>query len=229
MFQGEIGETIITLPTDPPWTDIEAIPAPPPMSFEHEWLDNSITLDNGYFSVQHGELTEEDGGRDWFGFTAIGGEEYIIEVESRMEIKEDGGTPYVEGKLVDPSILEIVDERGEQVTGEQDGGGFIWLWAWGYFEPEEDGAYRIEMLDGPTSVGIWAIWRNGGGGEYLSRERPVDSFVDHFSPGAYYFGVGTPYQSAGNTGEYTVSLTATPDDNNEGTTERDAEPGTVRP
>ena len=323
VFQVEVDVPVITPPTD-----TEEVPVPPPpMQFEHEWMDNTITLDNGYFSVQHGELTEEDDGRDWFGFTAIGGEDYIIEVESRMQILEDGGTPYVEGKLIDPSILEIVDEQGDQVLGEHDQGGFISNWARGYFHPDADGTYyiavgngrqdphgtghytisvrqddhaddsrtnpdvvirpgetitarinsdvppgdstnpnawawaetdrgnavprwgiesaddkdvfrfeiteagtyRIEMLDGPTGVGLWAIWRNDGGGEYLSRERPVDSFVDEFSPGTYYFGVGTPYRSEGNTGDYTVSLTAEPDANGSGTTAPAGEIRMVRP
>ena len=102
-------------------------------------------IGNSSFSIEHGKLTEEDGGRDSFSFTATAGENYIIEVASRMEIREDGGTPYVPNHLLDPSILEIVNERGEQVLDEQDRGGFISNWARGYFTPEDDGTYYIAV------------------------------------------------------------------------------------
>ena len=62
------------------------------------------------------------------------------------------------------------------------------------------------MIDGPTGVGLWAIWYGSGGGDYLSDEAPVESFSSTFQPGTHYFGVGTPYQSVGNTGLYEVSL-----------------------
>ncbi len=293
VFQVEIDEPAIT-PVVPP----EPEPLP------HAWMERAVVLDNGLFHLQHGELTEDDNGRDSFAFPATGGEQYIIEVESRMEILEDGGTPYVDNHLIDPSILEIVNQRGEQVMGEQDGDGFIHLWARAYFTPDDDGThyiavgsgaqarghlghytisvrqddhaddsrtqpgvvirpgesitacidsdigpddanpnawawgetgedsavprwgiesaddkdvfrfeiaetgeYRIEMIDGPDGVGLWAIWRGNGGGDYLSDEAPVESFTSHFQAGAHYFAVGAPYRSVGNTGLYTVSLT----------------------
>ena len=302
--------TIEEPPVAPPTDNEEAPLQPPPMSFEHESLDPAITGANGFFSLQHGELTDEDGGRDWFSFPATGGEEYIIEVESRMEILEDGGTPYVDNHLIDPSILEIVNEQGEQVMGEHDRGGFTGLWARGFFTPAEDGTYyiavgsgaqargylghytisvrqddhaddertqpgvvihpgqsitacidsdigpdeanphawawaetgaddavprfgiesaddkdvfrfeiveagtyRLDMIDSPDGVGLWAVWYADGWGDYLSYEAPVESFTSDFEAGTHYFAVGTPYQSVGNTGLYTVSLTAVEDGN----------------
>ena len=136
-------------------------------------MENSISEGDGFFSLEHGELTKQDGGRDWFGFTADGGENYIIEVESRMQILEDGGTPYVEDKLVDPSILEIVNEQGEQVLGEQDGGGFIWMWARGYFTAEEDGTYYIAVGSGGQD--------RGGFGHYTISVRQ-DDHADDYRP-----------------------------------------------
>ena len=74
------------------------------------------------------------------------------------------------------------------------------------FEIAQPGKYRIEMIDGPTGVGLWAIINENGSGNYTSREAPVESFVADFPVGTHYFAVGTPYQSEGNTGAYTVSL-----------------------
>ena len=79
------------------------------------------------------------------------------------------------------------------------------------FEITDAGAYRFEMLDGPTGVGLWAIWYRNGGGDYLSYDAPVESFAGDFSIGTHYIGVGTPYQSSGNTGDYTLSLTKVED------------------
>ena len=79
------------------------------------------------------------------------------------------------------------------------------------FEMADVGTYRIGMVDGPTDVGLWAIWYGNGVGDYLSYESPVAYFVSDFSPGTHYIGVGTPYQSAGNTGDYTLSLTRSED------------------
>ena len=300
VFQVEVDEPVTT-PPEEPVVDPPAITNPePPTDLR---MENSISVGDGFFSLEHGELTEQDGGRDWFGFDATAGEDYIIEVESRMQILDDEGTPYVENHLVDPSILEIVNEAGEQVLGEQDGGGFIWMWARGFFTPAEDGTYYIAvgsgaqdrggfghytisvrqddhaddyrphpdvklltgqsitarinsdvgpddtdpnawawaetgddaavprwgiesaddkdvfrfeitkagryviaMADGPPGVGIWAIWYADGTGNHVSQDAPVDRVFEDFQPGTHYFAVGTPYQSTGNTGDYTVFL-----------------------
>ncbi len=320
VFQIEIDEPTITPPTE---TEIPPVPQPEPDL--PVWVEKSVVIENGAFHIEHGELTEEDGGRDWFSFTGIAGEDYIIEVESRMDIGADGSTPYVEGKLIDPSILEIVNEQGEQMMGEQDGGGFTSLWARGYFIAPEDGnyyiavgngnedpygtghytisvrqddhaddfrtrpdvvirpgesitatinsdvapddprlnpwdwkesdegsvplwgiesrddqdvfrfqidqkgAYRFSVSDGPPNVGIWWASDWNGNGIFHHDTGPVESTTHEYQPGTYYFAVGTPYQSVGNTGDYTVSLTAEPDDNGEDATPHGEEPRMVRP
>ena len=286
----------------------EEVPVPEPtMTFEFKPMKNAIQGQNGYFALDHGELTPEDGGRDWYSFPATGGEQYIIEVESRMIITETS-TQYVENHLIDPSMLEIVNDQEERVLGEHDDGGYTGLWARAYFTPADDGTYylavgsggqargyfghytvsireddhaddditnpdivirpgesitacidsdigpgdydphgwawastsrdsavprwgiesaddkdvfrfeiedagtyRIEMVDGPENVGLWALWYGNRGGHYLSREGPVESFVGDFSPGTHYVAVGTSHDSVGNTGLYTFSLTAVED------------------
>ena len=142
MFQVKIDEPVIT-PPEEPIVDPPAITHPePPTDLE---MANSIPAGDGFFSIEHGELTDDDDGRDWFAFTATAGESFIIEVESRMEFLPDGGTQYVDNHLIDPSILVIVNEAGDQVLGEQDQGGFISNWARGHFTPEEDGTYYIAV------------------------------------------------------------------------------------
>ena len=44
------------------------------------------------------------------------------------------------------------------------------------------------------------------------RSGPVESIVCDFEPGTYHVEVGTPHQSVGNTGSYTVSLDEVADD-----------------
>lgn len=76
-----------------------------------------------------GELTAEDGGRDWYSFEAMGGASYIIELKNTMvftEITGDGrgGNPsYVPGHLGVVS-RQVVDDQKMQVLGEHDYGGF---------------------------------------------------------------------------------------------------------
>ena len=89
----------------------------------HQWIENATPLTNGYLKMAHGELTSGDGGRDVFSFTGQGGENYIVEVEGRLDVHDDGDVHYVEHYLVDPSILEIVNQDGVQIMGEQDQGG----------------------------------------------------------------------------------------------------------
>ena len=302
VFQVEIDGPTIDPPAE---TDIPAIPQPDPP----EWVENSVVIENGAFHIEHGELTKEDGGRDWFGFTATGGQKYIIEVEGRMELLEYS-TLYVDDHLKDPSILEIVDEEGNQVMGKQDGGGFNISWARAYFTPQTDGEYYIavgpgredrgglghytisvrqddhaddwrtqqgvrllpgesingrinsdvapgnthpaawtwgstsednavprwgiesaddkdvirlviaeageywlNVSQGPNTVGLWAIFTEGGNGGLLSWEEPVSTLTRTFQPGTYYVAIGTSYQSVGNTGEYRLAVAHVPDQN----------------
>ena len=116
----------------------------------HRWMENATSLGNGIFNFAHGELTSEDGGRDAFSFAATAGVSYIIDVECRMDIHDDGDVHYVEGYLVDPSILEVVNTAGEQVMAERDQGGYNSNWARGFFTPEEDGVYYIAVGSGHT-------------------------------------------------------------------------------
>ena len=145
VFQVETDEPTIDPPTE---TDVNPLPQPE----LPEWVENSEVIENGAFHIEHGELTEEDGGRDWFSFTTTGGEKYIIEVESRMKLLEYQAE-YVDNHLIDPSILEIVDEQGQQVLGEHDQGGFISNWARGYFTPRTDGTYYIAVGSGRQDPG----------------------------------------------------------------------------
>ena len=80
------------------------------------------------------------------------------------------------------------------------------------FVIEKEGTYEISVNDGPESVGVWATYYENGNLRYHERDFPVQSVVDHFEPGAYKVEIGTPYQSVGNTGDYTVSLTQVEDE-----------------
>ena len=137
-------------PTVPP-IDNTITPLTPTPELE-EWLVSSLSIESNLRGMIDGELTEEDDGRDWFSFEAEGGNNYIIELKNKMIITgfdgTSGGYPsiqYVPGHLVDPSILEIVDEEGEQVLGERDQGGFIRNFARAFFTPDEDGTYYIAI------------------------------------------------------------------------------------
>ena len=277
-----------------------------------EPLVSATSISVGLIESVDGELTAEDAGRDWFSIDATGGENYIIELKNTMEFIEsdDDNTwlgfhlNYVAGHLIDPSILEVVDDQGEQVLGEHDQGGFMGNFARAFFTPENDGTYyiaagageeyrigtgfytlsvrvddhpddygtnpgvvirpgesiaamidsdvspddpglnqwdwavsddgegvpvfgveslddrdvfrleisvagkyRVTVSDEPTGVGIWSVLddRSGLHGDY-PRSGPVESMVCDFEPGTYHVEIGTPYQSVGNTGSYTVSL-----------------------
>ncbi len=102
----------------------------------------------------HGELTAQDGGRDWFVFSAEGGQPYIIELVSRMafedveEHRPGAGVAFVDDHLIDPSILEIVNAQGERVLKEHDYGGFINNFARAFFVPDADGRFAIAVGTG---------------------------------------------------------------------------------
>ena len=309
VVQVEVEEPTITQrPTE---TDVPVEPEP------ELPVENSIVLDvgSGLIDTRNGELTAEDDGRDWFSFNAVGGQNYIIELKNRMEFSQSANSwlglhmEYVPDHLVDPSILEILDEEGEQVLGERDQGGFMGNFARAFFTPEEDGthylaigagaqdrgatghytlsvrvddhaddygpdpdvalrpgdsitaridsdvapdhpglnlwdwavtdggvsvpifgveslddrdvfrleiseegAYRVAVSDGPAGVGIWSLFDDNQN-LFIGRDTaPVEEFVHTFPPGDYYLEIGTPYESEGSAGAYTVSLNQVAED-----------------
>ena len=142
-------------PTDPiDITITPPAPTPEPEPEPEPWVARSENIEPGLIEIINGELTEEDGGKDWFSFEGERGENYIIELKNQMEFRETpkswvgGHLNYVDGHLIDPSILEVVDEDGEQVLGERDGGGFMANFARAFFTPEEDGTYYIAIGGG---------------------------------------------------------------------------------
>ena len=143
-------------------------------------LVSAPSISVGLIDTMDGELTAEDEGRDWLSVDLTGGENYIIELKSKMEFiegEEDerwwlgGHFEYVPDKLIDPSILEIVDDQGEQVLGEHDQGGFMGNFARAFFVPEEDGTYYI-------AVGAGAQDSDGTGLYTLSLR--VDDYPDDY-------------------------------------------------
>ncbi len=313
VLQPEIEEPTITQrPTE---TDVPVEPAP------ELPVENSIVLDvgSGLIDTRHGELTAEDDGRDWFSFNSVGGQNYILELKNRMEFSQSANSwlglhmEYVPGHLVDPSILEILDEEGERVLGERDQGGFMGNFARAFFIPEEDGTYyvavgggneyrvglghytlsvrvddhaddyrpdpdvalrpgdsitaridsdvapdhpglnpwdwavteggvsipvfgveslddrdvfrleiseegeyRVAVSDGPAGVSIWSLFDDEQG-LFIGRDTtPVEEIVHTFLPGAYHVEIGTPYESEGNAGSYTVSLSQVAEDQSAG-------------
>ena len=301
--QVDVEEPTITPPIEPPLDDEPSIVEPD----TGEWVERAIDIDGNLLTEVNGELTAEDEGRDWYSFEATAGEDYIIELRSQMDIKySDLGkhlsTLYVDGHLVDPSILEIINAEGEQVMGESDRGGFTSNWARGYFTPQydgthyiavgagaqdpeglgfytlsvrrddhpddhrtrpdtvlhpgesitacidsdvppdhpdlkpwdwleyhntahplfgieplddidvigfqisEEGAYLLSVSDGPESVGIWALMDVLGNGLFHAETAPEVDVHHYFHPGTYGVAIGTPYESSGNTGEFTVHL-----------------------
>ena len=143
-------------------------------------LESAASISVGLRTTIDGELTDEDEGRDWFSIDATGGENYIIELKNMMEFIESdedntwlgGHLNYVEGHLIDPSILEVVDDQGEQVLGEHDQGGFHGELRPGpFFTPEDDGTYYI-------AAGAGEEYRSGTGFYTLSVR--VDDHPDDY-------------------------------------------------
>ena len=304
VVQPDVDATIVDPPPGEPVDDEPSDLVPVP----NEWVERSINIEPNLLGKIDGELTAEDDGRDWYSFEATGGEDYFIELVSTMDLRrntqeEPLSSLYVDNHLIDPSILEIVNEEGEQVMGEHDQGGFTGLWARAHFAPEEGGTYYIAVgsgsqargytgfytlsvraddfaddykaarnvvlhpgesitaridsdvspddpglnpwdwretregharpifgleslddrdflrfeieeagtyallvTDAPESVGIWTIWLEGGHISYQAELDPVQSVAKHYEPGTHFVEIGTPWQSAGNTGPYTLSL-----------------------
>ena len=159
--QVDVGEPTITPPIENPVVDEPSIvdPVPP------KWAENAVDIEPNLLSAVDGELTNEDEGRDWYSFTATAGEDYIIELTNMMDIYIGDESPgfraqYVEGHLIDPSILEIVDEEGTQILGERDQGGFMGNFARAFFTPESDGTYYIAVGAGrqaPGELGFYSL------------------------------------------------------------------------
>ena len=171
----EEDEEVPTVPPDNTITPPDPTPEPEP---EPElWVARSESIETGLIGIINGELTEEDEGRDWFSFEGERGENYIIELKNQMEFHEGTNTwigghlNYVDGHLIDPSILEVVDEDGEQVLGEQDEGGFMANFARAFFTPDEDGTYYIAIGGGDE-------FRSGLGFYELSVR--VDDYADDY-------------------------------------------------
>ncbi len=175
VYQVEIEEPIDEPIIAEPPTD--HVPEPTFTPFEQGISARS--LENPVHQEIHGELTADAGGRDWFGFDATGGENYIIELKSRWNPLESGNSAsgwtfdYVDGYLLDPSILEIVDRDGNRVLGEHDGGGFIDLFGRAYFTPGEDGVYYV-------AVGAGSQDRSGLGHYAISVR--LDDHADDYRP-----------------------------------------------
>ena len=167
VYELDIEEPMIV---DPPLP-----PGPTMTPFEQDILADTSSV--VFHREQHGELTEADEGRDWFSLEAHAGESYIIELKNRWFVKEPSpegsswGFQYIDGHLIDPSILEIVDKDGNQVLGEQDWGGFTGLFARAFFNPVEDGTYYV-------AIGAGAQDR-GGLGHYTISFR-VDDHADDY-------------------------------------------------
>ncbi len=112
-------------------------------------------LSVGLSGMLVGEITSADVGPDQFSFEATGGESYVIEVKRPMtfsfidEIGVGGNAQLVPGNIVDPSIIEVTDDGGNQILGEHDRGGFSLNFARAVFTPEDDGTYFINVNAGP--------------------------------------------------------------------------------
>ena len=160
--QVDVGEPIITPPVEDPLIDepsiVEPVPGP--------WSENAVPLESDLWSYVEGELTSDDGGRDWYALEATGGRDYIIEVKNQMVFEDQDNSwtgfsiQFVPDALVDPSILEIVDDQGTQVLDEHDDGGFTANFARAFFTPERDGTYYIAVGAGsnyPGGLGFYSF------------------------------------------------------------------------
>ena len=159
VVQPDVDAIIVDPPQDEPIDD-EPSALDPNLT---EWAENAVKIETQRLERIDGELTAEDEGRDWYSFEAVAGEDYIIELVSAMDLAGPGPEEpyfiqYVDNHLIDPSILEIVNEEGEQVLGEHDQGGFVSTWARAHFRPEEGGAYYIAVGSGSQAPGYLGFY-----------------------------------------------------------------------
>ncbi len=105
--------------------------------------------------MQAGTITEGDGHRQWHSFSATANRTYIIEVKHPLTFTEidergvGGDAQQAPGYLADPSIIEIQDNGGTQVLGENAYGGFHLNFARAFFTPDQSGTYTIVVGAGP--------------------------------------------------------------------------------
>ena len=141
--------------------------APAPIYGHSHEVADAAPLSVGVEHAINGELTEEDAGTDWYSFTASAGQNYIVELKPTIALTRHDDHPsddhpaLAHGHLVDPSILEILDEEHTQLVGEKDGGGILPNSARASFTPEEGGIHYI-------AVGAGAQDRTGTGGYTIS-------------------------------------------------------------
>ena len=126
--------------------------------------DTIAALTVGLSGLLTGSLTAADEGRDWYSFEATGGTSYIIEVKHPLTFsalpRSFGSPSQIPGYLVDPSILEVIDDMDVQMLGEHGQGGFTLNFARAFFTPEDDGTYYIKVGAGaqdPTVLGCYTI------------------------------------------------------------------------
>ena len=128
--------------------------------------DTIAALTVGLSGILTGSLTAADESRDWYSFEATGGTSYIIEVKHSMTFSPIdkmgiGGSPsQIPGYLVDPSILEVIDDSDGQVLEEHGQGGFTLNFARAFFTPDADGTYYIKVGAGaqyPEGLGCYTI------------------------------------------------------------------------
>ena len=73
-------------------------------------------------------------------------------------------------------------------------------------EITETGWYNLSVTGGPPGVGIWTIFNGEGEVWMYVSTAPITVMEDHIFSDTYYIVVGTPFESSGNTGSYTVTL-----------------------
>ena len=157
------------------WITLSAATGDPPALLRLE--DPIVVVDNdegspdavtaltvGLDGILTGNLTEGDAGQDWYSFEATAGVKYIIEVKHSLTFSAiDGsfGNPsQVPGYLVDPGILEIIDDTNAPVLVEHDQGGYSLNFARAFFTPEQTGTYRIKVGAGEqdrSGLGCYTI------------------------------------------------------------------------
>ena len=77
------------------------------------------------------------------------------------------------------------------------------------FEISDEGTYQLDVTNQPTGVGIRYVWDHKGNlfaRSLDNNDQPVASAQYEYEPGAYYVEIGTPFESEGNTGQYTLTL-----------------------